>query len=370
MDVGYFISELLAQHGNVSVPGLGYFARTRVNGHYSEREGKLYPPSYSVQFNPQAVEDETLAQYIVDKKNISLASSKYFTEKFITNIKLQAQSAETALGDLGWFYTEGAQLFFRPNTGLSNDPDFFGYQPVNLHKLSSAPVVPEPAASVNPAVKEEYTVPTAVPQQQEETDGYRFETDEEHEAYLINLTRKRKRNSTIVFVVLAILLTALVVYLVNRYNPSIFNLEAKKPKATKTEAVINARVEQPLDSTITAKDTAKTSVKPDSIATTTIKAVKDTVAKTPAPVNNIIAGPRYEIMGGSFKDLKEANTAIENYKKLDVVARIVEDAPGKRVKLTLGTFKTRAESEAARKELLKFKKVSKDIYSLEIKPKN
>lgn len=361
MDVGYFISELLAQHGEVSVPGLGYFARTRVNGHYNEREGKLYPPTYSVQFDPQTIEDETLAQYIVDKKNISLASSKYFTEKFITNIKLQAQSAETALGDLGWFYTEGSQLYFRPNTGLSTDPDFFGYQPVNLHKLGSEPVVTKSAAT---PVEEGYNTPVAIPQQQpEETDGYRFETDEEHEAYLVDLARKRKRNSTITFVFLAIVFTALVIYLVNRYDPSVFNLEAPKHRVTKTEPVINARVEQPEDSTATAKDTAKTSAKPDSIITTHTKIVKDTTAKTPVVVNNNIVGPRYEILGGSFATIEEANRAIKNYKTLGIEARILENVPGRKRKVTLGTYTTRAEAVAAQEKILSTKKVKEaDTY--------
>ena len=128
MDVGNFIGELLVQRGDVSVPGLGYFARTRTNGHYNEHESKLYPPAYSVHFNPKHVEDETLIQYIAGKKNISLASSKYFTEKYITNIKLQAQSEETPLADLGWFYTEGTQLFFRPGNNIGDNPDFFGYE--------------------------------------------------------------------------------------------------------------------------------------------------------------------------------------------------------------------------------------------------
>jgi cell division protein FtsN len=366
MDVGYFISELLAQHGDVSVPGLGYFARTRVNGHYNDGEGKLYPPGYSVEFNPQSIEDDTLAQYIVDKKNISLASSKYFTEKFVNNIKLQAQAAEAALGNLGWFYTQGEHLYFKPNTALDTDPDFFGYQPLSLHKIGAAPVA---ITATIPPVEEKTVTPVTIPQKQDQTNGNQYQTDEEHEAYLVESAHKKKRNSTIVFVLLAILLTALVVYLVDRYDPSVFNLEAPKPKVTKTEPVINARVEQPADTNAAAKETANTNYKPDSVKAAAVKPPTDSVAKTPVGENNIITGTRYEVMGGSFKDLKEANKAIANYKKLGVEARIVEDAPGRRVKVTLGTFKTRAESEAARKELLKQKKVSKDIYSLEIKPK-
>jgi cell division septation protein DedD len=364
MDVGYFISELLAQHGDVSVPGLGYFARTRINGHYNEKEGKLYPPSYSVQFDPQTIEDETLAQYIVDKKNISLASSKYFTEKFINNIKLQAQTAETALGDLGWFYTDDSQLYFRPNTGLSTDPDFFGYQPVRLHKLGSAPIINELPASTNAPTEENYTAPIAVPQQQEETDDNEFESDEEHEAYLVDLARKRSRRATITFVVLAIVFTALVVYLVNRYNPSIFNLEAPKPKVTKTEAVINAKVD-----TSEVKDSVKTVVPADTTSTKQNTAAKDTLVKvTTAPVDSI-GFPRYEIMAASFKTLKGANTAIENFKTLGYTAHIVEDATGPRVKVSLGTYKTFKEADAATSKLKKDKRLSQEIYPLEIKQK-
>lgn len=360
MDVGYFISELLAQHGDVSVPGLGYFARTRINGHYSEKEGKLYPPTYSVLFDPQAVEDETLAQYIVDRKNISLASSKYFTEKFVTNIKLQAQSAETALGDLGWFYTDDSQLYFKPNTSLSTDPDFFGYQPVNLHKLGNAPVViNQPAPH-----EEEYAEPVAVPQQEEETDEYVLETDEEYEAYLVELARKRSRNSTITFVVLALLFTALVVYLVNRYDPSIFNLERQKPKPTKTEAVINAKVD-----TSEVKDSVKTVIPADTASVKGNTAAKDTLSKvTPAPVDSI-GFPRWEVMGATFEKAEGANAAIKNFATLGVTAHIAEDVPGPRFHVSLGTYKTHKEAANAINVLLKDKRISKKIYPREIKHK-
>jgi cell division protein FtsN len=199
--------------------------------------------------------------------------------------------------------------------------------------------------------------------QQEETDGYRFETDEEHEAYLVERARKRSRNSTITFVVLALLFTALVVYLVNRYDPTIFNLERQKPKVTKTEVVINAKVEQPEDSTATAKDTAKTSVKPDTISTTKTTVTKDTLVKATAAAGNNITGPRYEILGGSFATIEEANRAIKNYKTLGIEARILENVPGRKRKVTLGTYATRAEAIAAQEKILSTKKVKEaDTY--------
>ena len=92
MDLGVYISELLGLRGEVSLPGIGYFAQVRVNGYYNEQENKFYPPAHEVSFEPQSKEDEGLAQYISDKKNISLASSKYFIDKYVAGLKQQLTS--------------------------------------------------------------------------------------------------------------------------------------------------------------------------------------------------------------------------------------------------------------------------------------
>ncbi|MCQ6958163.1 SPOR domain-containing protein [Mucilaginibacter aquariorum] len=354
MDVGYFISELLAQNGNVSVPGLGNFTHTRINGHYNEKEGKLYPPTYSVQFDPQEVDDVTLVQYIADRKNISLASSQYFTDKFINGIKLQAQSAEAPLADLGWFYTQDAQLFFKLNTEVSTDPDFFGYQPVKLRKLGAAPADTLATSTVN------YSAPVAVPA--EVDNEQEFETNEEHEAYLVKQSHKRRRNSILTFVTLAVLLTALAVYLVNKYNPSAFNPQASQPKAQK-QPVITTRVD-----TTEEKDTTKIVLPADTTAPVKNTPTKDTLSKISTFATDSLS-TRWEVLGGTFKKLEEANRSLKNYKTLGVEARLVQGVPDRRFRITLGTYKTRAEAAKAIRELLKEKKVSKDIYPLEIKPK-
>ncbi|HEK22173.1 SPOR domain-containing protein [Mucilaginibacter sp.] len=369
MDVGNYISELLALHGEVSVPGLGYFAHTRVNGHYNEQEGRFYPPSYSVQFDPQFIDDETLPKYIADKKNISVASAKYFTEKYINTIKMQAQNGDAPLADLGCFYMEDSKLFFETNQNQRNSPDFFGYEPLSLHKVGSAPVQPKQLTQENttPAPIEVNIAAPAEILNPADDDDY---LSEEEEAYLVNQVRKRKRRTSWLFIILMILFTAGALYLVNRYNPALFNVIGKKRETAtkqpvKDTKVINAAIE--VDKDTAATDTPKT----QPATHIAEKPIKDTTAKNTAPVvkDEVVAGPRFEIMGGSFKDDKEANTAIANYKKLGVDAHIVTDAPGRRVKLSLGTYKTRAEAEAARKAILATKKVNKDIYTLEIKPK-
>ena len=81
MDLGVYIGELLGLQGEVSVPGIGHFTQVRINGYYNEQEKKFYPPAHEVSFEPQSKDDDELAKYISNKKNISLASSRYFIDK-------------------------------------------------------------------------------------------------------------------------------------------------------------------------------------------------------------------------------------------------------------------------------------------------
>src|ERR1700744_2934765 len=100
MDVGYYLSELLGQAGEVNVPGLGHFVQLRVEGHYNSSEGVFYPPSNKVGFDPHYTDDDSLAEYISERRSISLASSKYFTEKYIHNLRNESMMKDVAIADL------------------------------------------------------------------------------------------------------------------------------------------------------------------------------------------------------------------------------------------------------------------------------
>jgi len=157
MDLANYLSELLAQHGKVSFPGLGNFVRVRVNGYYNEKEARFYPPFHQVKFSPEPVEeDDTFANFVARKKNISLASSKYFAEKYTSKLKEQAAINEIAFADLGWFSSDHTNLFFKPNDKISADPAFYGYEPVNIYKLEQ----PAPATT---SIKTIYAEPHAAP---------------------------------------------------------------------------------------------------------------------------------------------------------------------------------------------------------------
>jgi len=338
MDVGYFISELLGQHAEVNVPGLGYFAHTRVNGYYNESEGKFYPPGYNVQFDPQFIEDETLTQYIADNKNISLASSKYFTEKFVANLKYLAATGEVALADIGYFYTDQYALTFRSNNNLSTDPEFFGYPAITLHKIGHIPAAVEAAPAIA-HVQRDVNVP-------------QFETDEEHEAYLVDLTAKRRRKTLWTFVILALLFAALIVYLVNKYDRSVFDLE-KKPVKANTPASKKA----PAPKRVLVVDSSKAASDADTIIVAKKGGAIDSIAIKAKDTVTIPAGPHFEIMGGSFSTLTEANRAISNYKSIGFTARILENVPGRKKKVTLGSFSTRQQAIEAQQKILNTGKI-------------
>ncbi|WDF54511.1 hypothetical protein [Mucilaginibacter sp. KACC 22063] len=139
MDLANYASDLLKQHGELNVPGLGHFSHERKSSYYDSETGTLYPPYYEVTFEPFEIDeqDNHLIEYISEKKNISLTSSSFFLEKFINNIKSQTETAEVDFGDLGYFYADyQGHLAFKSNhTDLNFSPVLFGYAPVSIQKL-------------------------------------------------------------------------------------------------------------------------------------------------------------------------------------------------------------------------------------------
>lgn len=357
MDVGYYISELLGQHGDVNVPGLGYFAHTRVNGYYNNREGRFYPPGYSVQFDPQFLDDDALAIHIAEKKKISVASSNYFIEKFVFGLKQQALTGEAALAELGWFSTNSnTQLIFKPNNISSTDPEFFGYPTITLQKIGHQPAEPEAQNEDTEGTSE--VSPPVTPHQQQ-VNNNAFETDQEHEAYIMELTTAKRRKSKWIFIVLALLFTAAGIFLTQRYDPAAFNFfTTPKEKPPVAPTIIMAT-----DDTVAAKKDTDTVPLVRNIDT-------DSVALKTTALANASLRPRFELIDGAFKSMKSASAAILQFKQKGVdQAKIVnEPGTGKLIKISIGTFATRGEAEDGRKEMMASKKASLKAYIIEINP--
>ena len=359
MDVAYYLSELLMQNGEVTVPGLGYFAQLKVDGYYDNTQNKFYPPTNKIQFDQQYHDDDVLLQYIADKKRISLASSKYFTAKFIDNLRQEAMVKEVPLANLGTLHFEDTKLHFKPASVLPVDRAYYGYQPIAISKLGGTSFqeqlekeMPKPTyVSVPPLPAPEPAVPIGAPPVQEQTNSQEntsTSSPADHEEEFIFHGRgysgeeeeDEKNNNWIwITIIIIVVLGILGAFALYKFKPAAFN------------RLIGAQQPAPIILKSPAKhDTTKTIVPVIKADSTAKKITVDTTAKpanvnTAAPVNtsapiDTFSRVRYEILGGAFQTINEANRTIAVYKRLGFDARIVKNAPGRLFKVTLGTYFT------------------------------
>src|SRR5206468_8049109 len=100
-----------------------------------------------------ADDDDTLTKYIAEKKKISLASSKYFTDKYISALKQEAALQEAPFAGLGWFFMDKGKIAFKSKVSNADNASFYGYAPISIKKLNQHEITevqvedPEPAAT-------------------------------------------------------------------------------------------------------------------------------------------------------------------------------------------------------------------------------
>lgn len=362
MDLAVYISELLGLQGEVNLPGIGCFTQVRINGYYNEQENKFYPPGHEVIFDPKHKEDESLAKFISTKKNISLASSKYFIDKYVAGLKQQLTSRNPEIAGLGYLYINGAVVAFKADISKANDLSFYGFQPLDIPAPLASPVAeqeikaeeetlltPIEAAPVKP-VEEKIPVsePTVIEKTEQEQETEEEYVDEEPRSTRVSLW------VTLLLILIIVLLSVMGLY---KYKPEWFNMQDKP----QTYAVVKSS-----DTTATtATDTTKKVASPDTIAKPPAPPVTTNQNTVPA---DTVTRVHWEIIGGSFEARKTAEIAMKSYKENGVDTKIATDVPGKRVKLTFGTYYSQEEAEKAKQDLIKGGKVPKDTYTLKINP--
>jgi hypothetical protein len=383
MDVAYYLSELLMQNGEVNVPGLGYFAQLKVDGYYNNAQNKFYPPTNKIQFDQQYHDDDVLLQYIADKKRISLASSKYFTAKFIDNLRQEAMVKEVPLANLGTLHFEDTKLHFKPASVLPVDRAYYGYQPVAISKLGGTSFqeqlekeMPKPTyVSVPPLPAPEPAVPIGAPPVQEQTNSQEntsTSSPADHEEEFIFHGRgysgeeeedEKKNNWIWITIIIIVVLGILGAFALYKFKPAAFN------------RLIGAQQPAPIILKSPAKhDTTKTIVPVIKADSTAKKITVDTTAK-PTSVNTAVSGidsakVRFEVIGTSIENLESAYKAVDNFKSLGIEAHVVDITPGKRkYKVSLGTYATYAEAMDHINALVKSGKVNPGIWPQKINPK-
>lgn len=385
MDLAVYISELLGIEGEVNVPGIGRFVHARINGYYNEKENKFYPPAHKINFDAEAQANDELAAFISDKKNISLASAKYFIEKYVNGIKQQIPLQKVDIAGLGQLYLNGSAIGFNEiAASKENDPAFFGLKPVNVEELAEKPSVQHTPPPVK--VEEDKKAPSIADQVMTELVNERIppappkpaeiekqpviekptiiERSEEPAEEEYSYDEPVRRNNKAWIVVLLILIIALLALMgLYKYKPDLFNRPKEKAQ---TFTAVDTAVAQPVDTSTT--DTAK------KVATK-----QDSLAKARALVTNnsnrtntvdTAAVLHYEILGGAFKSSEQAYNMVNRYQSMGLKARILKHIEGKNYIITLGTYFNKKVADRTLDSILNATRIRKgEILVQTYKPK-
>ncbi len=335
MDIPAFINDLLAQQGVLIVPGLGTFTRVRIEGYYNKDQQQFCPPTQQIQFKSEHSDDNILADRIAGERQISVASAKYFIEKFVSAILEQAGVGSAPFGNVGTFSTRRGNLVFTANELNETDELFYGLAPVKLKRNSSfkqnvAPPprlvelpVPEPEPVPAPALEVIEEV-----QQPEEVEP----TVEEEEYVEEEETGGRGVNIWLILALIIVLIgvgiIALFEYkpaLFNRVKPLFGNLSHTTPPPVKISTADSLKRAQQAQKDIGISHTVAAT---DSVGTDTFRIVFDSwkgfkkasqlaEERTKQGINAEVhkAGGKYQVTVATYNNNDSAKAALPIFKE-------------------------------------------------------
>jgi hypothetical protein len=400
MDVGLYISELLKRDGEIVVPGLGFLVYERLSAWYNESEGKFYPPYHKVSFDPQVIDDDTLSQYIADSKNISFESAKYFTEKYIANLKHDALSGDVAFADLGWFCMDQEAIVFKNQEKLTEETELYGLEPVEINKQKREPFTKQPEQKA--------------PYQNEDLPDITFTSKggtgerEEEEKFpsVIQLEKvfegeSKNKTAIMLYTLLALILVGIIgLASIYKFAPVTFekirsweqHIRGKKIDTTnvvkqipvvipKRDSMITDSIAKKPDTTAVKQTTAppvgskspetKPSVKESVTPAKKPVSKKDSTSKTKTPVTGTAVNTtliRFELVVASFDTNSKAMAAMHKFNSDGLKTNISVYIPGSKYHVvTDNIFDTYADAEAAKLQLIKDHKIPSTSYPQEIK---
>lgn len=347
MEIGLYIRDLLREQDEVSVTGLGTFRKVRLAGTFDRTSNQFYPPTYQLSFIEGVTNDSGLIKYISIQKNISNSSAEELIKKFSSKIlDLLKSSDSVEIQHLGFLYKENGKLTLITADNFIATSIFFGLKPIaELKNENSIPVQEEKELAI-----------------QEITEENELEEEELEE------TKKTRSWVTIFISFLAFLIALSALFY---FNPD-FNSFIKNKSAgifPSANTVKQASTDL-IDSTKLSSDSIKNIVDSASILADSIRQKSDTtitVSNVPAAVvlTSESESINYEIITAAFARKSEADVYIKELSTKGIQAKIVENMPGKMLKISLGTF---LDEESAKKELTRIQKdINKDAWIARVK---
>jgi hypothetical protein len=147
MDILLYLTELLQTRKTVGIAGLGTLYKKKSPGKYDADKHAFVPPSYTIAFTTEIKEQEELANFISNKRNITTDSANYYIGEFAEKIHAElADKYEVDLEPIGKLKLVNDELTFIPEQESSFGFEFYGLptlteiNPETEEKDDSAPI--------------------------------------------------------------------------------------------------------------------------------------------------------------------------------------------------------------------------------------
>jgi len=346
MEIGLYIRDLLREQDEVSVSGLGTFSKVRLAGTFDISSNQFYPPSYQISLTDSETSDSALIRYISIKKKLSNSSAEELIKKFSADIlELLKSSDSVEIKPIGFLHKEHGKLTLKPSDDFGITDNFFGLKPINeLKNENSIPIQEEKELAAHEETEEK-------------------ELEEEYEE-----TKKARSWITIFISFLAFLIALSALF----YFNTDFNSFIKNKSAGIFPSANSVQQESTdlIDSTKLSSDSIKNIIDSASILADSIRQKSDTtITLTNVPAAVAVTSEsksiNYEIIAAAFARKSEADVYIKELSAKSIQAKIVENMPGKMLKISLGTF---LDEESAKIELTRIQKdINKDAWIARVK---
>ncbi|MDO4213036.1 MAG: hypothetical protein Q4D10_02715, partial [Bacteroidales bacterium] len=128
------IGELIVDHDQVGLPGVGTFVAEVVPASFSDKGYTINPPYRRLSFHPSRLEDQLLINYYAKANDIPIEMAKLIIVQFLAEFKTVLKDRKTiSLPGLGRLRaTRENNFFFVADEDLDIYPEGFSLKPVSL----------------------------------------------------------------------------------------------------------------------------------------------------------------------------------------------------------------------------------------------
>ena len=128
------IGELILDHDELSLPGLGTFVAEEVPAAFSDRGYTVNPPYRKLSFYQRPENDHLLIDFYATSNNVSFSDASLIIVRFLDEMKsILKEKKVVVMPGLGRLRaTRENNFFFVPDADLDIYPDGFGLRPVSM----------------------------------------------------------------------------------------------------------------------------------------------------------------------------------------------------------------------------------------------